>query len=97
MASQVGPPQYEIDCNRDDLVRATPKCELTRVAESLQLALVDLPPGIVRIAVSIAWLETGSTSTWAARVIRYGNVVVQSQDALASSAAAPPSPHKTTG
>ena len=58
-----GPPQYEIDCNRDDLVRATPKCELTRVAESLQLALVDLPPGIVRIAASIAWLETGSTGT----------------------------------
>jgi hypothetical protein len=56
-----GPPKYAIDCNRDDLVHATPQCRLNRVGERLQLPLVDLPPEVVRIAVSIAWLETGST------------------------------------
>ena len=57
----LGPPKYEIDCNRDDLVHAVPKCRLNLVEKRLQLPLVDLPPEVVRIAVSIAWLETGST------------------------------------
>src|SRR5262245_14102703 len=56
-----GPPKYEIECNRDDLVHATPKCRLKLVGHRLQLPLVALPPEVVRIAVSMAWLETGST------------------------------------
>jgi hypothetical protein len=56
-----GPPQYEVDCDRDELVHATASCELTRAGATLHLSLARLAPGTVHLAVTIAWMETGST------------------------------------
>ena len=56
-----GDPQYEVDCDWDEIVKAAPTCELDPTPDGLQLSLRTLPPGIVRIAVTVAWLELQST------------------------------------
>jgi hypothetical protein len=54
-------PEYEVDCDWDKIVKAAPACRLDPAPDGLQLSLGNLPAGVVRIAVTVAWLELQST------------------------------------
>jgi hypothetical protein len=56
-----GDPQYEVDWDWYKIVIAAPTCGLDPAPGGLRLSLRTLPPGVVRIAVTVAWLELQST------------------------------------
>lgn len=56
-------PVIEVDCSRDDMTAARGACVPTRLPDHFALPIPELPEGELRISVTAAWFETGSTSS----------------------------------
>lgn len=59
----VGRQVYEVECDRQALMRRASRCTLTTSPREVKLLLRHLPQGVLHLAVGISWLETGSTTS----------------------------------